>query len=160
MNKHQYDGVELGPEELIVQTRVGAGSSKGKPAAGAAAAAGAGGARTIPLELFYKTDAEPTYSITSDDDNRALDTQLLPFQAYGALGMARDNDDTDSASADFFFLKWRQALIPPGRNTLDGYLSCFGYVVSENGDWVLKQVRPGDTVIERAKVVSGGELLR
>jgi hypothetical protein len=45
--------------------------------------------RTVPLELFYKGDSEPTYGITSDDDMRATDAPTLPFQAYGALGMAR-----------------------------------------------------------------------
>ena len=24
-------------------------------------------------------------------------------------------------------MKWKQALNPPGRNTLDGFYSCFGY---------------------------------
>ena len=43
--------------------------------------------------------------------------------------MARSNDDPDSGSSQFFFLKWLQALVAPGRNTLDGYYSCFGYVV-------------------------------
>ena len=84
---------------------------------------------------------------------------ILPFQAYGALGMARDNGEPDSGSSQFFFLKvgvgvyvyislvvaayhtihhylyvmrciyiqWKQALNPPGRNTLDGFYSCFGY---------------------------------
>jgi hypothetical protein len=36
--------------------------------------------RTIPLELFYKQDSEPTYGITSDDDNRATEAMTLPFQ--------------------------------------------------------------------------------
>ncbi len=75
--------------------------------------------RTIPLEVFYKNDKEPVYGITSDDDNRAKETKALPFQAYGALGMARE-EDPDSASSQFFFLKWLQALVAPGRNTLDG----------------------------------------
>ena len=43
----------------------------------------------MPLELFYKVDNEPTYGITSDDDLRATDAPALPFQAVGALGMAR-----------------------------------------------------------------------
>ena len=30
------------------------------------------------------------------------------LQAFGALGMARGNDNVDTASADFFFVKWRQ----------------------------------------------------
>ena len=87
VNKKAYDGAKLDPQELIVQTAIKT------PAP-----------RKIPLEIFYKTDSQPTYSITSDDDNRALDTQLLPFQAFGALGMARDNDDVDSAGGTFPFL--------------------------------------------------------
>lgn len=42
--------------------------------------------RAVPLELFYKSDKEPTYGITSDDDDRPNETMALPFQAYGALG--------------------------------------------------------------------------
>jgi len=66
--------------------------------------------------------------------------------------MARDNDDPDSAVGDFFFLKWQQALIAPGRNTLDGYYSCFGYVV-ENEDF-LSQVSSDDRIVS-IKVISG-----
>ena len=61
--------------------------------------------RTIPLELFYKQDAQPVYGVISDDDGRATETMILPFQAYGALGMARDNGEPDSGSSQFFFLK-------------------------------------------------------
>lgn len=111
------------------------------------------GPRKVPLELFYKQDAEPVYGITSDDDMRATETMALPFQAYGALGMARENDDPDSASTQFFLLKWRQALIAPGRNTLDGFYSCFGYVVSDN-EYLLGQVTDKD-VISSARVLSG-----
>mmetsp|Transcript_31266 Transcript_31266/g.52290 ORF Transcript_31266/g.52290 Transcript_31266/m.52290 type:complete len:443 (-) Transcript_31266:117-1445(-) len=113
--------------------------------------------RTIPLELFYKQDAEPTYGITSDDDLRATDTMALPFQAYGALGMARNNDSPDTASTQFFFLKWMQALIAPGRNTLDGFYSCFGYV-TQNED-LLSQVNVKTDTIVSAKVVKGLENL-
>jgi peptidylprolyl isomerase len=108
--------------------------------------------RTVPLEIFYKKDAEPVYGITSDDDLRSTDAIALPFQAYGAVGMARSNDDVDSGSSQFFFLKWNQALNPPGRNTLDGFYTCFGYV-TENED-LLKQVTPADKIVS-AKVVSG-----
>ena len=107
VDKKFYDNTPLKAEELIVQTLKTEGY-KNKD----------GEVRTIPLELFYKKDNEPTYGITSDDENRALDTQKLPFQAFGALGMARGNDDVDSGSADWFFLKWTQPLVPPGRNTL------------------------------------------
>ena len=144
VDKKIYDNTPLKSEELIVQT-----TKTENPKI-------KNSLRKIPLEIFYKPDKEPTYGITSDDDNRALDTQALPFQAYGALGMARDNEDVDSAVGDFFFLKWNQALIAPGRNTLDGYYSCFGYVV-ENEDF-LSQVNSDDKIVS-VKVISGIEKL-
>ena len=140
LNK-KYDNVPIKAEELIVQTQTPTNKQ----------------GRSVPLELFYKVDEEPTYSITSDDDGRALDTQRLPFQAYGAIGMAR-GEDVDSAQEDFFFLKWRQALVAPGRNTLDGYYSCLGYVVSDNVD-LLGQVEEKGGKIVSAKVVAGADNL-
>jgi len=89
VDKKVYDGVSLRGEELTVYTQ----KPEGYIPSGAAES------RKIPLEIFYKKDAEPTYGITSDDDSRATDTQKLPFQAFGALGMARGNDDVDTASA-------------------------------------------------------------
>lgn len=112
--------------------------------------------RTIPLELFYKNDQEPVYDATSDDDLRATDTMALPFQAYGALGMGRDIKDVDSGSSQFFFLKWLQALNPPGRNTIDGSYSCFGYVI-KNEDF-LGQLETGDKILS-ARVIDGLENL-
>lgn len=107
VNQKHYDGIKIdNVQELIVQF----GKESKKPAI-----------RTIPLEIFYRSDVEPTYGITSDDDNRATEAQATPFQAYGALGMARGNENTDSAENEVFILKWRQALMPPGRNTLDGF---------------------------------------
>lgn len=138
VNQKFYDGMNLQKvEELIIQT--------GKPDASVHL-------RPIPLELFYKTDSKPVYGITSDDDLRATETFAYPFQAYGALGMARDNEETDSGTSEFFFLKWMQALIAPGRNTLDGFYSCFGYV-TKNED-LLKQVTAQDKIVY-AKVVDG-----
>ena len=97
------------------------------------------------------------YGITSDDDVRATETMALPFQAYGALGMARDNDGPDTGNTEFFFLKWKQALIAPGRNTLDGFYSCFGYVSSN--EQLLSQVNLNSDVIVSARVVKGLENL-
>ncbi|KAG8464001.1 hypothetical protein KFE25_000169 [Diacronema lutheri] len=120
-------------------------------------------ARTVPLEIFYKRDAKPTYSFTSDEDRRGAETMALPFQSYGALGMARQSADlggeidNDSATSEFFFVKYDQALIPPGRNTLDGAYSCFGY--TSEGAAFLRNVEVGD-VIASAKIVSGLENLK
>eukprot|EP00595_Chromulina_sp_UTEXLB2642_P002426 CAMPEP_0196761598 /NCGR_PEP_ID=MMETSP1095-20130614/901_1 /TAXON_ID=96789 ORGANISM="Chromulina nebulosa, Strain UTEXLB2642" /NCGR_SAMPLE_ID=MMETSP1095 /ASSEMBLY_ACC=CAM_ASM_000446 /LENGTH=74 /DNA_ID=CAMNT_0042111377 /DNA_START=896 /DNA_END=1116 /DNA_ORIENTATION=- len=69
----------------------------------------------------------------------------LPFQAYGAVGMARANEDPDSATSQIFLLKWRQALIAPGRNTLDGFYNCLGYITSDN-EQLLSQVTTNDVI--------------
>lgn len=134
-----YDGQSVNKaEELIVQT--GERGSAGEPA--------------VPLELFYKGDAQPTYSYTSDEDNRATETFVLPFQAYGAVGMARAGEDADSATSQIFFLKWDQALVAPGRNTLDGFYTSLGYI-TRNAE-LLKQVQPADTVVS-VKVLRGAD---
>ena len=146
--KKFYDNMDIQRvEELIVQT----GSTVKDKDAGYIDPSNPKEVRTIPLEIFYKNDKEPVYGITSDDDNRAKETKALPFQAYGALGMARE-EDPDSASSQFFFLKWLQALVAPGRNTLDGYYSCMGYVV-EN-EQILKQLQVGDKIVY-GKVIEG-----
>lgn len=116
-----------------------------------------GETRIVPLELFYKKDKEPVYGITSDDDLRSTDTMLLPFQAYGAIGMARDNEEPDSGSSQFFLLKWQQALVAPGRNTLDGFYSCFGYVVSNNAELLGSATLQDNLKIVSAKVIQGTE---
>ena len=112
--------------------------------------------RVIPLELFYKRDSKPTYEYTSDEDLRATEGFSLPFQAYGALGMEHDPEDVNTGSSKFWFFRWDQALVSPGRNTVDGSHTCFGYVV--NNQDLLKQIVSGDK-IESMKVVDGFENL-
>ena len=109
VDKKFYDNMNIQrAEEQLIQTGKPSKTVDGyiDPATGTV--------RTIPLELFYKKDYEPVYGITSDDDGRATDTMALPFQAYGTIGMARSNDEEDSATSQIFFLKWLQALNPPG----------------------------------------------
>jgi peptidylprolyl isomerase len=74
VNKKFYDGMSMQKiEDLTVQT--------GKPGAEEGYIdPKTKEVRTIPLELFYKQDKEPTYGITSDDDNRATQAMALPFQ--------------------------------------------------------------------------------
>ena len=145
VNLKWYDGMPIQENgELIVQTGKGA---NGKEAP-----------RKVPLEIFYKNDAQPTWGVTSDDDGRPLETTALPFQAYGALGMMRGNDDVDSATSQWFLLKWQQALVAPGRNTLDGYYSCFGYVTSPESENIIRQLEVGDTIV-KAEVLNGLENL-
>ncbi|GMH65758.1 hypothetical protein TrLO_g14499 [Triparma laevis f. longispina] len=113
--------------------------------------------RKIPLELFYKKDTSPTYHYSSDDDLRATESFADPFQSVGALGMVHEPEDNDSANSEFFFLKWDQGLVAPGRNTLDGSSACFGYVVENQG--ALEQIKSND-VITKATVISGIENLK
>lgn len=74
VNKKFYDGMSMQKiEDLTVQT--------GKPGAEEGYIdPKTKEVRRIPLELFYKQDKEPTYGITSDDDNRATQAMALPFQ--------------------------------------------------------------------------------
>lgn len=70
--------------------------------------------------------------------------------------MAHPDGDNDAGTSQFFFVLYDQALIPPGRNTLDGSYTCFGYTV-EGAD-VLKTLGKGDVIVD-AKVVRGAENL-
>ena len=112
--------------------------------------------RAIPLEILVKGDEQPIYGATLESLGRYLDEPVLPFSAFGTLGMARPNNDPDGGSSQFFFFLFEPELTPAGLNLLDGRYSVFGYVV-ENKE-VLEQLGQGDR-IERARVVSGLENL-
>jgi len=106
----------------------------------------------VPLEVFVKNDKAPIYGSTFDDDGRGGYAAALPFNAYGALGMAREEYDTDSASSQFFWLLFDSDLTPAGKNLLDGRYSCFGYTIE--GARFLSDLKEGD-IIQSAKVVQG-----
>lgn len=112
--------------------------------------------RAIPLEVLVKGDTEPTYGITLEDAGRYLDQPVLPFSAYGALGMARPGDDPNGGSSQFFFFLFEPELTPAGLNLLDGRYAVFGYVVE--GKDVLEKLKAGDR-IESARVISGADNL-
>lgn len=76
--------------------------------------------RKIPLEVYVKGDKSPIYGSTFDDDGRGGYAASMPFNAYGALGMAREEYDTDSASSQWFWLLFDSDLTPAGKNLLDG----------------------------------------
>ena len=109
--------------------------------------------RRVPLELFVDGDKAPTYGETTEEGSRGGAATVLPFQAYGALGMARDEYEADSASSQFFWLLFDSDLTPAGKNLLDGRYACFGYSVE--GEDFLGAVQEGD-VIESAKVLGVG----
>ena len=66
---------------------------------------------------------------TTEEDMRGYAATTLPFQSFGALGMARTEFDDDSASSQFFWLLFDSDLTPAGKNLLDGAYACFGYTV-------------------------------
>ena len=68
----------------------------------------------------------------------------------GALGMARDEYEADSASSQFFFLLFDSDLTPAGKNLLDGRYSCFGYTIA--GSDFLGAVEEGD-IIKSVKIL-------
>ena len=112
--------------------------------------------RAIPLEVLVKGDAEPVYGVTLEELGRYLDTPALPFNAYGAIALARPEDDPNGGSSQFFFFKFDTELTPPGYNLMDGRYSVFGYVVE--GKEVLEELTAQDKIIS-AKVVDGLENL-
>ena len=109
-------------------------------------------ARNLPpydYHVWFKGDKEPIYSATFDDDGRGGYAAALPFNAYGALGMAREEYNVDSASSQFFWLLFDSDLTPAGKNLLDGRYACFGYTV--DGARLLSDVKEGDVIVS-AKV--------
>lgn len=108
--------------------------------------------RAIPLEVMVQGDKKPTYGITLEDAGRYLDQPVLPFSAFGALGMGHPGNDVNGGSSQFFFFLFEPELTPAGLNLLDGRFSVFGYV-TENKD-VLEKLKQGDKIIS-AKVVKG-----
>ena len=112
--------------------------------------------RAVPLEILVLGDEVPVYGNTLEDLGRYLDNPVLPFSAFGTLGMARPNDAPNGGSSQFFFFLFEPELTPAGLNLLDGRYSVFGYVV-ENKE-LLEQLTQGDR-IESARVVAGAENL-
>ena len=112
--------------------------------------------RNIPLEILVKGDQEPIYSFTLEEIGRFREQPVLPFSAYGTLGMARPEIENDGGSSQFFFFLFQPELTPAGLNLLDGRYTVFGYVV--DGKNVLQKLGQGDKIIS-AKVVAGLENL-
>lgn len=106
--------------------------------------------RKVPLEIAIKGEKDLLYASSTEDDGRRQAETVLPFQAYGALGMAREEFDAESASTQFFWLLFESDLTPAGKNLLDGRYTCFGYTV-EGAD-LLRALRETD-VIASAKVL-------
>jgi peptidylprolyl isomerase len=108
--------------------------------------------RAIPLEILIKGEKLPIYGITLEDAGIYLPDLALPFNAYGAVALARPSMDANGGSSQFFFFKFDNELTPPGFNLMDGRYSVFGYVV--DGKEVLDKLTEKDKIIS-AKVVAG-----
>lgn len=112
--------------------------------------------RTIPLELLVNGDKEPIYGFTLEELGLYQEKPVLPFAAFGTLGMARPSNDVNGASSQFFFYLFEPELAPAGFNLLDGRYAAFGYVVE--GSEILDKLQKGDRIL-KAEVISGLENL-
>ena len=112
--------------------------------------------RAIPLEVLVQGDEEPVYGDTLEELGRYLDQPVLPFNAYGAVALARPAGDPNGGSSQFFFFKFDTEMTPPGYNLMDGRYSVFGYVVE--GKEVLEELNAEDKIIS-VKVIDGRENL-
>jgi len=113
--------------------------------------------RSIPIEVLVKGDKSPVYGETLEELGRYLDQPTIPFNAYGAVALARPGDDANGGSSQFFFFKFDTEITPPGYNLMDGRYSVFGYLV--NGKEVLEELTAGDKIIA-ATVLDGLENLK
>ncbi|WP_017655916.1 peptidylprolyl isomerase [Fortiea contorta] len=112
--------------------------------------------RAIPLEVLVEGDKKPTYGITLEDAGRYIDMPVLPFSSFGAVVMARPENEVNGGSSQFFFFLFEPELTPAGRNLLDGRYSVFGYLTE--GQEILDKLKAGDK-IESATVIQGIENL-
>jgi peptidylprolyl isomerase len=108
--------------------------------------------RSIPMEVSIDEEPIPIYGNTLEDLGIYLANLALPFNAYGAVALARPERDPNGGSSQFFFFKFDTELTPPGFNLMDGRYSVFGYVV--DGKSVLEELTARDKIIS-AKVVDG-----
>lgn len=112
--------------------------------------------RSIPMEVLVKGDDLPVYGDTLEELGRYLDVPAIPFNAYGAIALARPANDPNGGSSQFFFFKFDTEITPPGYNLMDGRYSVFGYLTK--GKEILEELTAGDKIIS-AKVIDGIENL-
>lgn len=152
VNRGFYDGLDFtrAEDKFVVQTGDPAGEEVGfiDPQTGKY--------RAIPLEVLVRGDEQPVYGLTLEDAGLYLEEPALPFNAYGAVAMARPGNDPNGGSSQFFFFKFDTELTPPGFNLMDGRYAVFGYLVE--GKEVLENIKAGD-IIKSAKVIKGQENL-
>jgi peptidylprolyl isomerase len=113
--------------------------------------------RAIPMEVLVEKDDKPVYGVTLEELGRYLDKPVIPFNAYGAIALARPENDPNGGSSQFFFFKFDNELTPPGYNLMDGRYAVFGYLVK--GKKVLEELTAQDKILS-AKVIKGIENLK
>lgn len=112
--------------------------------------------RGIPLEILVKGESEPIYGLTTEDVGLYLAEPVLPFNAYGAVALARPTIEPNGGSSQFFFFKFDTEVTPPGYNLMDGRFAVFGYVTE--GAEVLDKLTADDKIISM-EVIEGKEQL-
>jgi len=104
VNKGFYNGMPIQRSDgFVVQTGDPEGPNDGYVPPGATKP------RTIPLEIMVKADkGVPMYESTTEEDLRGKEATALPFQSYGALGMARTEDNDNR----YYTYIWQLFFIP------------------------------------------------
>ena len=77
---------------------------------------------------------------------------VLPFSSFGALVMARPENEPNGGSSQIFFFLFEPELTPAGRNLLDGSYAVFGYLTK--GQEVLDKLKAGDKIGFRASIAN------
>ncbi|MEO1093841.1 MAG: peptidylprolyl isomerase [Cyanobacteria bacterium J06638_28] len=108
--------------------------------------------RAVPLEIMVQGDEEPVYGATLEELGRYLEDPVLPFSAFGTMGMARPAKDLNGGSSQFFFFLFEPEMTPAGLNLLDGRYTVFGYVIE--GTDILDTLGQRDSILS-AKVIDG-----
>ncbi|MEM0981522.1 MAG: peptidylprolyl isomerase [Cyanobacteria bacterium P01_H01_bin.58] len=108
--------------------------------------------RAVPLEIMVQGDEEPVYGATLEELGRYLEDPVLPFSAFGTMGMARPAKDLNGGSSQFFFFLFEPEMTPAGLNLLDGRYTVFGYVIE--GTDILDTLGQRDSILS-AEVVDG-----
>lgn len=80
--------------------------------------------RSIPLEILVKGESEPIYGFTTEDVGMYLAEPVLPFNAYGAVALARPSSDPNGGSSQFFFFKFDTEVTPPVITSWTADLPC------------------------------------
>ncbi len=109
VNKGFYNNKKIDRSDGFV-VQMGDNDPEGQEGAGPHGYVVDGKERKVPVEVAIKGDKNLYFGSDLEDENKGAYATVLPFQSYGALGMAREEFDPESASSQFFWLLFESDL--------------------------------------------------